>query len=44
MTKADFLTQLTPAALECEKAAGIPHAFTLAHGCAMTSWQSDSQL
>jgi flagellum-specific peptidoglycan hydrolase FlgJ len=36
VTKTDFLTQLTPAALECEKAAGIPHAFTLAQGGART--------
>jgi flagellar protein FlgJ len=38
MTKSDFLNQLLPAALECEKAAGIPHAFTLAQGALESDW------
>jgi hypothetical protein len=36
MTKTDFISQLTTAALECEKVAWIPHAFTLAQGGART--------
>jgi hypothetical protein len=40
MTKTDFLTQLTPAALECEKVSGIPHAFTLAQGALESAWGS----
>jgi flagellum-specific peptidoglycan hydrolase FlgJ len=40
MTKTDFLTQLTPAALECEVSAGIPHAFTLAQGALESDWGS----
>jgi flagellum-specific peptidoglycan hydrolase FlgJ len=40
MTKTDFITQLTPAAIECEKAAGIPHAFTLAQGALESAWGS----
>jgi hypothetical protein len=40
MTKVDFLTQLTPAALECEKLSGIPHAFTLAQGALESAWGS----
>jgi flagellum-specific peptidoglycan hydrolase FlgJ len=40
MTKTDFLTQLTPAALGCEKAAGIPHEFTLAQGALESAWGS----
>jgi hypothetical protein len=32
MTKTDFISQLTTAALECEKLSGIPHAFTLDQG------------
>jgi flagellum-specific peptidoglycan hydrolase FlgJ len=40
VTKTDFLTQLTPAALECEKAAGIPHVFTLAQGALESAWGS----
>jgi flagellar rod assembly protein/muramidase FlgJ len=42
VTKVDFLTQLTPAALECEKAAGIPHAFTLAQGALESAWGSSA--
>jgi flagellar rod assembly protein/muramidase FlgJ len=38
MKPQDFITGLTPAAIECEKAAGIPHAFTLAQGALESAW------
>jgi flagellar protein FlgJ len=38
MTPAEFLDQLLPAALECQRTSGIPASFTLAQAALESSW------